>query len=310
MPARLIAVDWGSTNCRATLIDKNGKAIARRDGDAGVFDRKNGDFATQLREIATPWREEYGPVPTLLSGMIGSRNGLVEVPYVTCPAGELAVATALYKVDPSILDQCWIVPGLKGLTPDDVSDVMRGEEVQLFGLLEHPDWREGNGLVLLPGTHSKWALLRDRSVFRFATAASGELFATLSAHGSLAALLEKSDDEEFDGELFRKGLTHARQRGGLSHHLFNLRARAVLGEVPMHELRTRLSALLIGHELEAMLAMFPAAMRVAVVGSESLGRIYCEALAARGAAAAWHSGDDAAASGALRIARSAGLLEV
>lgn len=310
MPARLIAVDWGSTNCRATLIDGNGNAIARRDGDAGVFDRSNGGFADQLRKIASPWREQYGLVPTILSGMIGSRNGLVEVPYVACPAGSLAVAEALYKVDPSILDRCWIIPGLKGLTPDDVSDVMRGEEVQLFGLLEHPDWQDGSGLALLPGTHSKWVLLREGRVFRFATAASGELFATLSTHGSLAALLEKSDGAAFDGELFRKGLTHARQCGGLSHHLFNLRARAVLGEVPIHELRTRLSALLIGHELEEMLAMFPAAMRVAVVGSESLGRIYCEALAARGAAATWHSGDDATASGALRIAQSAGLLEV
>lgn len=309
MPGRLIAIDWGSTNCRATLIGENGQVLARCDGGAGVFDRSGGDLASQLRRIAEPWRQQHGRVPIILSGMIGSRNGLVEVPYVNCPANEEAVATALHRINPAILTDCWIVPGLRGLTPDDVSDIMRGEEVQLFGLLNHPDWQEGNGLVVLPGTHSKWALLRERAIFRFATAASGELFATLSSHGSLATLLDCKNDEGFDSDLFRKGLTHARQRGGLSHHLFNLRARAILGEVPNAELRTRLSALLIGHELEEMLAMFPAAQRVAVVGSESLGRIYCEALAARGAAATWHSGDEAATIGAKRIARLAGLLE-
>ena len=104
-------------------------------------------------------------------------------------------------------------------------------------------------------------------------------------------------------------IAHARQQGGLSHHLFNLRARTVLGEIQANELRTRLSALIIGHELTEMLAMFPSVQRVAVVGNETLGAIYCEALASRGAEAAHFSGEAAASRGAMRLARLAGILE-
>ncbi len=309
MSASLIAIDWGSTNCRAALLDGAGGIVERQDGGAGIFERGAAIFAEQLRDIVMPWRSQHADLPVILSGMIGSRDGMIEVPFVHCPASPAHIADTLHKIDTSILERCWIVPGVQGLTPDDVADVMRGEEVQAIGLLDQPGWESGSGLVILPGTHSKWLLLREGEIFRFATAASGELFATLNSLGSLAPLLKDSPETDFDRDVFRKGLTHARQRGGLPHHLFNLRARAVLREISRSELRTRLSALLIGHELEEMLAMFPAAMRVAVVGSEALGHIYCEALAARGAEATWYSGDETAARGMLRLAHAAGILE-
>lgn len=308
--ASLIAVDWGSTNCRAALIDPAGTVVDRADGGAGIFDRPNEDFAAQLRRMVAPWRAGDVALPVLLSGMIGSRNGLVEVPYVACPANSAAIAGQLYPVAPEVLGHCWIVPGLHGLTPGGWSDVMRGEEAQILGLLSRQGWESGECLVILPGTHSKWTLVRAGAIIGFATAVSGELYSLLSRHGSLAALLEPASASSFDIEAFREELLHARRSGGLSHHLFNLRARAVLGEIATESLSGRLSALLIGHEVEEMLAMFPAVERIAVVGSEQLGQRYREGIAARGLEAFWMDGDQAAALGAMALAQRAGILEL
>ena len=72
--------------------------------------------------------------------------------------------------------------GVRRLPPD----VMRGEETQVLGLLPALPGA-GPHTVCLPGTHSKWVRLQGGAIQEFATFMTGELFALLSQHGTLAA---------------------------------------------------------------------------------------------------------------------------
>src|SRR3546814_18010943 len=60
-------------------------------------------------------------------------------------------------------------------------DVMRGEEVQLLGAaavgMVPPD-----SLLCQPGTHCKWAWMKNGALADFVTAMTGELFALLKEH--------------------------------------------------------------------------------------------------------------------------------
>lgn len=308
MSAHLIALDWGSTNCRVALIDRAGGVMECYDGGSGVTGRDHRSLVLQLREIVLPLRAKAGEIPVLLSGMIGSRHGLAEARYCECPAGLATLAANLQALDSAILPRCWLVPGLRGATPRGDPDVMRGEEVQIFGWLAMTDRSNATGLMILPGTHSKWVEIDGGHVSRFATALSGELFALLSAHGSLASLIGSRDEDDFDYGAFHDEIESASPRHHLTHALFTLRARALTGGLPTSELRSRLSALLVAHEAEGMLEMFRAPLQTVLVGAAELSRLYQSALAAKGVAAIGADGDEQSAAGAFAIARCAGLI--
>jgi len=126
---------------------------------------ENGKFAAVLEAQAEDWIAA-GDGPVMMSGMIGSRQGWLEVPYAACPAGFEEIATGMRKVTWDG-GTAWIAPGLSCHDEAGVPDVMRGEEVQILGVLD----RLGPGAhtVCLPGTHSKWVEVTDGRIMRFTT---------------------------------------------------------------------------------------------------------------------------------------------
>jgi 2-dehydro-3-deoxygalactonokinase len=293
----LIVLDWGTTSLRAYLLGADGAVLERREAPLGILNVKGGDFAGAFRDATRGWPQ----APALASGMIGSRQGWREAAYVDCPAGLDAVARGLADAPGAVLK---IVPGVGLTDADGVPDVMRGEETQIFGAYGPGD----SGIAVLPGTHSKWALVEGGRIARFATFMTGEAFAALSEHTILGRLFE---GREFDTAAFARGVRHAglnpRGRGGLLHRLFSTRTLGLFGGVPVSGLRSYLSGLLIGAEIaEAVQWLGRAPRRVTVIGGAALGASYRAALAQRGIAAELAPAD-AAAPGLWRIARAAGL---
>ena len=82
---------------------------------------------------------------------------------------------------------------------DNTPDVIRGEETQIFGALGNGS---DNGQFILPGTHSKWALVENGQIVWFTTFMTGELFAVLCNHSILGSLMEEG---EYDDAAFFKG---------------------------------------------------------------------------------------------------------
>jgi 2-dehydro-3-deoxygalactonokinase len=299
-PAALIGIDWGTSSFRAYRIDGTGRVLAARAAAAGILSVADGDFASVLQREAGDWLADG--LPVLLSGMIGSRQGWLEVPYCALPAGlpELAGSLIRHPDQPRL----HFLPGLARLPADAAPDVLRGEEAQLLGALGEASGRQ---LAVLPGTHSKWALVEDGRIAWFQSFMTGELFAVLRQHSILGRLMA---GDTHDAGAFQAGLDYARRGpGGLLGRLFSARTLGLFERLPATGLASYLSGLLIGTELaEALGGDVPEDDRaVLLIGTSALVERYAEALSAFG----WpsrRSPPDIAAKGHYLIARTAGLL--
>ena len=151
----MIAVDWGTSSLRAYRLDGAGRVRDRRAVAAGILTVKEGDFAGALAAVIGDWLADETDLPVYLSGMIGSRQGWVEAPYVPCPADLSRLVAGLTPVDVDGAGRRgWIAPGLTARNQFGEPDVMRGEEVQLLGLAVDPAAAAAL-TVCLPGSHSR-----------------------------------------------------------------------------------------------------------------------------------------------------------
>jgi 2-dehydro-3-deoxygalactonokinase len=266
----MIAVDWGTSSFRAYRLDATGRVFDTRSSPRGILTVADRDFAAVLRDAVGAWLD--GERLMLLSGMIGSRQGWREAPYCPCPAGEAEIRQAMIRLDFDWAGETWLAPGLS-YRSNGVPDVMRGEEVQILGAL---DALGGDGLVCLPGTHSKWATVSAGRITGFQTHMTGESFAVLRQHSILGRLMPAPDAEsDPDDRAFAAGLARARTAGGLLHHLFGVRSLGLMGDVPAAGLPAYLSGLLIGHELAAAATIEGP---VHLIGNETLTGRYARAL--------------------------------
>jgi 2-dehydro-3-deoxygalactonokinase len=288
----MIGIDWGTSSFRAFRIAPDGAVLDRRHAPRGILQVPEGAFAECLVEIVGDWLEA-GETRMLLSGMVGSRQGWREAPYVDCPARIDDLANALTPVAAGRA-QGFIVPGLSAQDDCGVPEIMRGEETQIAGVL--PSIGQA-GIACLPGSHSKWALIEDGRIARFTTAMTGETFAALRHHTILGRLMT---GEEHDAAAFDAGLDRSERPGGLLHHIFGARTLVIAGRLAEGSAASYLSGLLIGHEVRAALASYGRERSVHLIGEESLCRLYARALAACNASHQVAS-RDAAALGLARI---------
>ena len=255
----MIAVDWGTSSLRCYRLDAQGKIIESRASERGILNVGPGEFSQVLERQLQGWDE----TPIVMSGMVGSRQGWKEAPYVQCPAGFDEIAARLVEVRHGT----WIVPGLSCRDPAGVPDVMRGEETQILGC-------GAQGTLCLPGTHSKWAEVKNGRIERFSTSMTGELYAVLRQHSILGRMMEEGKPD--DGA-FADGVKRSGEAGGMLHHLFGVRTRGLTGELGAAASASYLSGILIGHELRAQRAR-----EFSVLGTAELAALYQRAAALLG----------------------------
>jgi 2-dehydro-3-deoxygalactonokinase len=283
-----IAVDWGTTNRRAYRIDSAGKQAGEFEDHKGVLAVPADGFPNAIAEI----RQRLGDLPLLLAGMVGSNRGWKEAPYVPCPAGLEDIAKSLVWAG----EREAIVPGVSFLGQGR-ADVMRGEEVQLLGAvsagLVAPD-----GLCCHPGTHNKWALLRNGKIWLFGTIMTGEIFSLLKEHSILADLLQGPVAAD---EAFKRGVRHALDHENFPAPLFEVRASVLLGQSSKEDAPSYTSGLLIGTDVRIGLT-WPLSTRIAVIGRPELTRLYAAALAEAGREPIELDGEQCFLAGARKIA--------
>ena len=268
-----IGIDWGSTNARAMLFASDGRLVEERDEPLGIKHVPAGGHRAAFERLTAGWRARHGPIPALLSGMIGSRHGWCEAPYARCPVALTELHRSL--VPAPDVDHVAIVPGLS--LANERADVMRGEELQLLGLGErcaHFDW------ICIPGTHSKWVRAEWPVVREFHTAMTGEIFAAITEHTLFAKLIPPPGDAPgFNAQAFDAGLTRSASPHGLLNALFEIRAEVLLSRVREAEVADLISGLLIGTEIRHILPRASAKSRVALLAAPRLQPRYLRALA-------------------------------
>jgi 2-dehydro-3-deoxygalactonokinase len=283
-----ITADWGTTNRRAYLIDAVGECVDEFEDDKGILSVPAEGFGRAVGEI----RERLGDKPLLLAGMVGSNRGWIEAPYVPCPAGLHELVDALAWAEEG---RTAIVPGVSFQDPDE-ADVMRGEEVQLLGACA-AGLVPADALVCHPGTHNKWARLRDGRIARFTTVMTGELFNLLKGHSILSGLLSGSVEL---GEAFAGGVRKGLENDCLTAELFKIRARVLLGDAEAKDAASFGSGLLIGTDVRTGLGEGEDT-DVFVMGRPELTALYAEALHHAGRRPREVDGEQAFLAGARRI---------
>ena len=269
---KTIIADWGTSNLRAFALDAGGNAIAKQTKSLGLLKVKDRNFAGAFDEVFSIWRENT-QIPVLLSGMIGSKLGWVEVPYVECPATLQSIAKSIAPVEER--ENVWIVPGVCLPPKGDRHDVIRGEEVQVFGALDI--FAVENATVCLPGTHSKWLRAENASITTFSTAMSGEIFDVMKNHSILGQLINENGDSH-DAEAFSAGLLRASEPGGILHHLFSVRSEGLFDVIDGSGLGSYLSGIIIGREIIDLSQIYPTGNdAVLLIGSTVLSKLYAKA---------------------------------
>ena len=288
----MIAVDWGTSNRRAYLMGPDGTVLDRMEDDKGVASLEQREFPSAVAEI----ERALGGRPMLLAGMIGSNRGWLEAPYVACPA---AVSDLVGQV-------VWAEGGAKAIVPGlsyvegGRGDVMRGEEVQIFGLMALQGAARSL-TVCHPGTHTKWATTSDDRIDGFRTVMTGEMFGLLREHSILAPLLQ---GEVQPGDAFVRGVTAAYEGAGLTSALFSLRSGPLLSLMPPEDALPMASGLLIGADLREGLGWSKPRGEIIVLGRPSLTRLYAAAVDAVGGQAREVDGAEAFVAGMQSIRRT------
>ncbi len=277
--ARLIAIDWGSTQLRAWLLGTGGVPLAERSSDDGASCITGGAaaFDGALHALAGDWLAQGHA--SIACGMVGSAHGWREAPYVACPTNLGCLHEHLLQVHTAAGNTVHIVPGLIHQAMGGTPDVMRGEETQVVGLLAKQVTLQTSGTVLMPGTHSKWVRLEQGSVVGLRTCMTGELYAVMRQHSVLGRLLPRVDGL-FDVEAFDTGVSAARRGDGrdLGGQLFAVRTLGLTGRMGPAALPDYLSGLLIGHELVAGLRQDIG--KLTLIGEPALCQRYLHALQA------------------------------
>lgn len=281
----LIGVDWGSTCLRVFLIGTHGEVLATRTSAQGSSSMNGSAWAYEqsLEQLAGDWLQEYPDIKVLACGMVGSKHGWLEVPYVACPSDVSAIAARVMSVKGVDQRRFDIVPGMAYRPANGVPDVMRGEETQIAGVLSLRPEASQRSCIILPGTHSKWVQIEQGKVTALATHMTGELFAILRQHSVLGRLMP-SQQNELDPIAFLRGVEDARQGMylGFAHQLFAVRTFGLMEMMPPSSLLDYLSGLLIGHEIQAGLGWRLAAgleqEPLILVGDPGLCSHYAQAL--------------------------------
>lgn len=295
----LIGIDWGTSSLRAYLIGAQGEVLDRLVAPEGIMQMPDKNFEGVFERLIGPWVKAHR-VPLIASGMITSRNGWIETPYLSAPSGVEQLADALVPIPTAGGSVLHFVTGMT-ISHNGAPDVMRGEETQIVGSVEAGS---DEGMFVMPGTHSKWVSVRGGRIEDFSTYMSGEIFKVLCGHTILGTLMS---DSAFSEEGFREGVAVGLDAGPkLLHTLFQVRTMPLFGKISEDKVADYLSGMLIGAEIHGATGNRVIDDPISIVGRDDLADRYAIALQVLGQKSV-RAAEDIVARGHFSIATTAGL---
>lgn len=269
-----IAVDWGSSNLRVWALDKRHKILDSSSSSDGMLSLETGDFEPLLLEQISNWIADDVNIPVLCCGMVGAKQGWLEAPYATVPYNLMQEIDSVKVI---CRDNQLDVRILGGLKQNNPADVMRGEETQIRGFLSV--FSDFDGIVCLPGTHTKWVHVSAGEVVSFRTFISGELFALMSEYSVLKHSVNSDGwiDQEFKSAV-SESISNPQK---IFSDFFKLRADDLLNKVEKSVLRSKLSGYIIGAEL-AGAKPYWLGQNIVILADNNLSKTYKAALEGQG----------------------------
>lgn len=272
--AHWIAADWGNTNLRLWALDRANTVLAERSAGRGFSDLAPEEWEPLLLETCGDLLAQDRQSPVLICGAAGSRGGWAEAPYRQVPCTPNGGAEAMPA---PVRDPRLSVRILPGLCQADPPAILRSEETQIAGFLASEP--EFDGVVCLPGTHTKWVHISAGEVVSFMSVMTGELFSLLAERSILRRTIARDGHDE---AAFLDAVEQAlRYPERLTNTLLSLRARAILAGLDPVVGLSRLSGLLVGADLAAA-RYYWLGREVMVIGAESISAKFAIALHTQG----------------------------
>ena len=241
----MLVADWGTTSLRIYVLDEEGGIVTKRTSDKGILVAKALGFEKTFELEADGLLDDQ---QILLGGMIGSRNGWIETEYVDCPATLEGIAnrlgTVTWRSQSGISRTAKITPGVRFLGENGMSDIMRGEELQILGLMQQIT--DKHATIVLPGTHSKWVSVTNSTISTFRTYMTGEVFELLA---NQSILKSETKTEPFDNNVFLDGVKLGSTKNSLTNLIFQVRTHLINGKLQPSSCDSFLSGILIGNEI-------------------------------------------------------------
>ena len=273
-------VDWGTTNFRAFAMNVKGEVLEKKVLPLGLLQVKNNDFSRALEKVLADW-ENYQQIPVYMAGMVGSLQGWINVDYVQTNVDKSALVKQAHQFELPWGALAVIIPGVLHQAGIDNYDVMRGEEVQLFGLAKVIN--KSLFKAVLPGTHSKHVRVVNGEITELFSYMTGELFSVISEHTVLGKGLPEQRESH---TAFLRGIKESRT-DKLTSVLFAARTHRLFNNLSDNEIYSYLSGLLIGNELQSL-----SSSHVYLVGGESLCKKYQLACRELSIESTYKSGDE------------------
>ena len=268
----LIAADWGTSNLRVWGMDYQGNVINKITDGKGMSSLKPSEFEPHLIDLIGNWlpKEGNAKCPIIICGMAGAKTGWKEAVYLKAPCPPVNKEKIIQIETEDQRISVNIIPGIMQKSPPDV---MRGEETQISGYLsKNPNF---DGIICLPGTHTKWVHISAGEIVSFKTFMTGEIYQTLSKHSILKDSVKSND---FDFTAFLEAFEDIYSNPALiSSKFFSLRAIDLLENTSTKFLKSKLSGYLIGSELAGAKSYW-LGQNIVMIGNDDLCILYEKAL--------------------------------
>jgi len=229
-----IAVDWGTSNLRVWVLDHQGNIVARARSEKGMGTLRPDQFEAVVLDLIPEFLDGETVLEIRVCGMAGAREGWVDAGYCPVPCAPPDGNRARHAPTTDRRISVRVLPGVNQVDP---ADVMRGEETQIAGFLaKDPSF---DGVICLPGTHTKWVRVAGGKILGFQTFMTGELFSLLTNN---SILRHTTSTEGWNEKAFAGAVVAALDGPGTpTATQFSLRAKALISHLPPDVARARLS---------------------------------------------------------------------
>lgn len=238
----VILIDSGTTNSRVRLVDNNSNVICDVEKiKVGVRNTAIDGDNSRLKESL------YNAISLLLnrnnlsakeinyivaSGMITSNLGIFEIPHVDSPLTieKLAELSQVVVLEEMHNIPCVFIPGMSNTVQgnrnnlDSINDfdVMRGEEVESFGLIKQLDL-EGKGILILPGSHTKFVIVDQNKTLSYCLSTlAGEVLMAIQNETILSESIDSQLINSIDKRYLLEGYNAAKTYG-LTRSFYHVR---------------------------------------------------------------------------------------
>lgn len=214
--------DSGTTNTRIylfqneKLLDQSSTKTGSRDvainGNNQMYLKKLNDMCRNICSRNHLSMEMIGQI--WMSGMVSSPTGIIEIPHLCVPVHieDLKRNVKKFYEGRYFHRELFLIPGIKTTCREKVSldtfyqiNNMRGEETELAGILDEKQKLRSDCAIIMPGSHTQAAFIRNNTIIDILSTITGELYYAIKTETILATSLTAEQLEILDAEMLCKG---------------------------------------------------------------------------------------------------------